>query len=362
MSEVLAQALRERIAREGTITFAAFMEAALYDQDEGFYTRPPVGAEGHFLTGPHVSPLFGRLLARQVAEAYDLLGAPDPFHVVEFGAGDGTLARQIIEGIAAAPGLAAALRYVAVERSPGARAALADAGIKVAHEEALPDGLTGLVLANELLDNLPFHILVREDGALRERFVALDGERFALVTATLSDPTLGPLAATLEEGAEGAVGAGPTRWLARAAGMLARGYVLAIDYGGSGPRAPQGYRAHRTVEDLLADPGSADITAGVDLDALAGAARALGLQVWGPVSQRAALLRLGFGTYAQAERDRTATERDAGDHLAAARRWARRSRESLLVDPAALGGLQVMCFGVNVATPLVAVRPADEVG
>src|SRR5688500_1546784 len=98
------------------------MEVALYDPEGGFYTRPPVGeAAGHFVTSPHVSGAFGVLLARQVGQAWDLLGKPSQITVLEVGAGDGTLGRQILEGVRVVPELEGALRYVAVERGVGAR-------------------------------------------------------------------------------------------------------------------------------------------------------------------------------------------------------------------------------------------------
>jgi SAM-dependent MidA family methyltransferase len=352
----LAERLHREIAERGPITFARFMETALYDEVDGFYAEPPVGADGHFLTSPHVSPVFGRLLARQLGEAFDLLGRPDPFHVVEFGAGDGTLARQILEAVADVASLAGSLRYVAVERSPGARRRLSEAGVESTPDAELSSGLTGVVVANELLDNLPFHLVRRAGSEVVEVFVGSEGEGFVFVPGPLSDPRLATAAGELANGVEAAVSLEAPAWLARAAAVLSRGYILVIDYGGSGPRSPQAYRAHRTALDVLRDPGSADITAGVDLDALAAAGRAHGLSVWGPVSQREALLTLGFGAYAEAERDRTAQDRDAGRSLSAARRWARRSRESLLVDPAALGGLQVMVFGVGTERPLACVR------
>src|SRR5206468_1419434 len=92
----LADRLRARIRAEGPITFHDYMDAALYDERDGFYSRSPIGEEGDFVTSPHVSPAFGVLLAGQVEQFWHLLERPDPFHVIEAGAGDGTLAGQIL--------------------------------------------------------------------------------------------------------------------------------------------------------------------------------------------------------------------------------------------------------------------------
>src|SRR5436189_3626533 len=118
----LAERLRGRIDEAGPLTFAEFMDAALYDPVGGFFSRPPVGEAGHFVTGPHVSPVFGILLARQVEEFWELLGRPDPFVVIEVGAGDGTLARQILESLSEP--CRSATRYLAVERAEAAREVL----------------------------------------------------------------------------------------------------------------------------------------------------------------------------------------------------------------------------------------------
>src|SRR5438477_10792253 len=130
MAADLAERLRRRILAEGPVTFAEFMEVALYDPEEGFYRSVPVGARGAFVTSPHISPVFGRLVATQVEDLWELLDRPDPFTVVEAGAGDGTLAAQILEHLPA--GLRRTVRYVAVERSAGARAALTRLGVRVA--------------------------------------------------------------------------------------------------------------------------------------------------------------------------------------------------------------------------------------
>src|SRR2546426_10235124 len=129
----LTALLRTRIDEGGPIPFAEFMEAALYDPEHGFYTRPAVGEAGHFVTSPHVSPVFGILVARQVEEFWELLGRPDPFAVIEVGAGDGTLARQILESLSAES--RSATRYLAVERAAAARNAITRSGI---------DALSGL--------------------------------------------------------------------------------------------------------------------------------------------------------------------------------------------------------------------------
>src|SRR5205809_6364005 len=93
----LADRLRARIEAEGPITFAAFMEAALYDPDGGFYSRLAAGGRGHFETSPRTSPAFAMLLGAQLEELWERLGRPDPFWVVGVGAGDGTRAARLPE-------------------------------------------------------------------------------------------------------------------------------------------------------------------------------------------------------------------------------------------------------------------------
>ncbi len=165
--------LVERIRAGGPIPFAAFMEAALYDPAGGFYAAGgrAGGRSGQFLTSPEVGPLFGAVLARALDAWWEDAGRPSPFVVVDAGAGPGTLARAVL---AARPAVAVdgALRYVAVERAAAQRAA--HAGLAVASAETLPDEpFAGVVVANELLDNLPFRLAVH-DGGWREAFVDVD--------------------------------------------------------------------------------------------------------------------------------------------------------------------------------------------
>jgi SAM-dependent MidA family methyltransferase len=377
---MLAARLRRRIDASGPISFTEFMEAALYDPDEGFYAGTPVGEGGHFVTSPHTSPVFGELLARQLQEMRAVLGEPDPFTIVEAGAGDGTLGRQIVRALPARDLLKT--DYVFIERGTSAGRALDDLtpalGVhaRVVADIGLLDAgsVEGCVLANELLDNLPFRRARRTAEGLVEQMVSLgasagpDGEPpFVLIDGPVIDPALERGAAP---GQECILPTGALEFVERAVHVLRRGYLLLIEYAAPdpadplepradplGPSAVHGYRRHRVVADVLTDPGSRDITAGVDFGILARRAAALGLPVWGPVLQRDALRALGYGEAMVALRDRQVEALDTGRGVEAARRYSDRNRASLLVDPGGLGGFRVLCVGVGVDTPPRCVRP-----
>ena len=360
MSVTATGSLGDRVVRQirdsGPIDFAEFMDLALYDPEGGFYARPPVGEEGHFVTSPHVSAAFGDLLARQVAESWEALGRPGRLDVVEVGAGDGTLAMQLLAGARAVPDLAAAVRYTAVERSPGARAALEASGLAVHGALDEVKDVTGVVLANEVLDNLPFHRLRERDGRLVEMFVAVEGDRLVEVER---EPTRAILALLgdrpLRSGEERPVSPATAELVRDVAATLRRGYAFLFDYGFSGQEVPgpvHAYREHRALAEVLEDPGGRDVTAAVDLGAVADEARRSGLQVWGPVTQRQALLGLGYRLWASGVRARQAEAEARGDWRQANRLYAARSRASILIDPAKLGGLRLLAFGTDgVPTP-----------
>lgn len=338
--------LRERIRREGPITFAAFMEAALYDR-EGFYAELPVGADGDFVTSPHVSPAFGSLLARQLAQCWELLGGPTPFRVVEAGAGDGTLARQVLAEAATAPPLAEAMTYAAVERSPAARRALVEVGVPVrgSLEEA---GSAHVVLANELLDDLPFHRLREREGRTIEVFVDAGRGGFVEVEGPATPEALAALHGELGPGEERPVSPAALELVDGLAQVLAPGYAFLFDYGFAEEEPPgevHAYLDHRVSGDVLSEPGGRDITAAVDLGAIGARARSSGLQAWGPVTQRQALLALGIRLWLQGMRRRTEEAETRGDRDEARRLFEARSRASILIDEAKLGGLRLLVLG-----------------
>lgn len=339
MSERVAARIRAAIAERGPITFAEFMEHALYGPG-GFYERPPIGPEGHFVTSPHVHPVFADLVRFALLELREALGGPEPFRVLEVGAGDGTLARGILLGLEAA---GVTVDYTAVEVSPGARDHLRRLPVAVAASLAeVPPLDPGVVLANELLDNLPFRRVRRRGDSLLEIRVGLEGDRLVEVE-TACDPDLARLAPSgLPDGAEAVVPTGALELVGSLARTLVRGYALLIDYGSAGGPAGEvhGYRAHAVLEDVLAEPGSADITAGVDLGLVASRAGELGLCAHGIVPQWRALLALGYERWAEAERARQTQLLTVRRGLEAVRAWEGRSRASLLVEPAALGRLR----------------------
>jgi SAM-dependent MidA family methyltransferase len=327
----VAEAIRDEIRRDGPMRFDRFMELALYAPG-GYYDEPPVGtAPGtDFVTSPHVHPVFAALLAEAVRGLHEAIGAPRAFELIEVGAGDGTLLRGMLPELAdLAP------TVTAVERSRGARAALrAVPGVVVAAE--LPDpGEPAIVLAHEVLDNQPFRRLVGSPTGADELYVDLDdGDLVArhLPVAVLPRPipSAGAELLVQERAAELVVGAldGP-----------APRVVLAIDYGadtGSGGPA-HGYAGHRVVDDLLAAPGTADITAGVDLGAIAAAVETSGRMAFGSISQHDALLALGFEAWLRTELERQQDLLRTGRGAAAVGAWSGRSRATLLIDPAGLG-------------------------
>jgi SAM-dependent MidA family methyltransferase len=322
--EVTRKAILEAIRSHGPIGFDEFMTLALYGP-EGYYARPPVGPGGDFVTSPHVHPVFGMLLAKAIRSLHTGIGAPAPFRLSEVGAGDGTLARQLLAELVGLD-----LRYDAVDISAGARAALSAVdGVEVAAE------LTGsphVIVANELLDNLPFRrirgdheiaITASNEGDLVEQEIPWNGEP-------------GP------PDVETIVPVGALAFVDRIAETLAGGYAILIDYGdvGSSGGGAHGYRGHRVVEDTLLEPGSSDITAGVDFDLIARRAHASGLVAFPSITQHDALVGLGFDSWLRSELERQTDLLDASQGLEAVRTWGGRSRATLLVDPSALGRLR----------------------
>ena len=322
----------------GPIPFEQFMERALYGP-EGFYTRPDggsAGRRGDFLTSPEVGPLFGAVLARALDREWKRLGRPDPFTVIDVGAGPGTLARSVV---AAAPQCAAVMRYVAVEVSDAQRARHPD-GVESRSE--MPDGpFEGVIVANELLDNLPFRLAVFDDG-WREAFVDVD--RTGTVVERLSapfDPVPLVLPSAASHGARAPLVDQAARWVDDARSRLERGSVLVVDYGVSRTRELAArpwrqwlrtFRGNERGEHYLHAPGSQDITVDIPFDQLP--------EPDSVRSQGQYLQLLGISDLVEEGRQFW-DEHAARPGLDAVRMRSRISESEALLDPVGLGGFIV---------------------
>lgn len=279
-------------AGDAGITVSRYVELALYDPDSGFYaTHGRAGRRGDFLTAPEVGPLFGAVVAAALDAWWHDAGRPERFPVIDWGAGPGTLARAVIT---AAPEVltTGALRMWQVERSAPQRAlhltdhpavgSVADGdGLRQAlADDATPVPFTGVVLANELVDNLPFEIVTRgADGRWWPLRVAPGEGRLRTVVA--SDPCDAATGVALDRLAPGAAIGEPVpwqpaarRWLDTAVHALHRGRVVVFDYGA--PTAAlvdrggwlRTHSGHDSSGDWLAEPGHCDITVDVATDQL----------------------------------------------------------------------------------------------
>jgi SAM-dependent MidA family methyltransferase len=282
----LSKILIERIRASGPITFAEYMDTCLYHFEHGYYARPEATRFADYYTSVDVHPIFGRLLARQLAEMWEALRKPREFMAVEAGAGLGRLAAQILWFSARAlPDFFRALRYVAVERSAARRSVIQSTfgrvnPVSVASE--LPENIpAGCIFSNEFLDALPVHRVAQVNNELREVYVDTDGGSLREIRAPLSSPVLAKYfseqGVALAEGQQAETGLEACRWMAGASTRLGRGFVLTIDYGHEAAELYSGrlrrgtvmaYENHRANEDLYAAPGQQDLTAHVNFSAL----------------------------------------------------------------------------------------------
>lgn len=320
--------LQDDIRATGPITFARFMETALYHDPQGYYRAPhrKPGRGGDFITSPELHPFFGFTLARQIADCWDHLGQPARLVVREHGASSGVLAYDIIAALSRmAPDVRDALDYRLIDvnehRAAESRAAMAEAGLDHLVRPEHPDEITpepGIVLANEVPDALPVHRLVVRDGGLRELFVGLDeAGRFIDVEGDLSDEVTGAglptyLAeagvdvSTLPDGAHLDVSPAGAAWMRGVAANLARGYAIIIDYGYDAPTlyrdhrlegTVRGYHQHTVTDDPYIRVGEQDLTAHVDFTWLARAATDAGMVEIGLTTQAEFLTQLGIGEW-----------------------------------------------------------------
>ncbi|WGF86813.1 class I SAM-dependent methyltransferase [Marinivivus vitaminiproducens] len=348
--------IRDEIARDGFMTLQRYVALVTGHPVHGYYaSAEPFGRAGDFVTAPEISQVFGELIGLALGQAWADQGSPARALLAELGPGRGTLMRDALRALRIVPGAPAALAVHLVEASARLRAiqaeTLADAA-PVWHTAIgdVPDAPLFLI-ANEFLDALPAHVLVRRGADWHERTVTVDGTG-AFVPGETPCPSgmAARLPASWGAATDGAIGEwAPLRAeaVATIAGRIVRhgGCALLIDYGAaaSGPAGDtlQAVRAHRPWP-ILAEPGTADLTSQVDFAPLLDAARAAGAAAWGPLPQGTFLLALG----AEARFDALAHSKDADAVVALVR--ARRR----LLHPAAMGeAFKVMAITPRTAPP-----------
>lgn len=322
----LVEQIRSEIEAGGPVTFARYMERAVYEPGLGYYATSaahPTRA-GDFLTAPELHPIFGQTVARQIDQMWQRMGSPSDFTVREYGAGRGTLGRALPAGMAYEP---------------------------IEFDQPPPSGnFSGVVLANEFIDALPVHRVVARGGGLRELLVGWSGEGFVEVESELSDSRLAEWfdqrQITLAEGQRAEVNLAMLDWLDEIGRDLERGYVLLFDYGApaaelyGADRATgtlRAFRGQHVSSDLFAAVGHQDLTAHVDLDALEDGARRANLDVIQRTRQAEFLLANGFEQIYATLRETADLDWDAATLLRAA--------VKRLLDPRGLGGFAVEIFG-----------------
>jgi NADH dehydrogenase [ubiquinone] 1 alpha subcomplex assembly factor 7 len=340
----LGERLKQRIAQDGPISVADYMDACLADARGGYYrTRQPIGLEGDFITAPEISQIFGELLGLWAVAVWRAMGEPSRVIVAELGPGRGTLMADALRAWRAVPKFLDSVTIALVETSPRLRETqrqvLRDPPAPVHWHDSVEDVPDGplIVIANEFIDALPVRQFVRQGDVWRERCVTIGSDgNFAFALGAAIDH--GDLPADLRDldASEGAIFETRPALSPLLATLAARApkaplAALFIDYGheqsGFGDTLQAVYR-HKYADPLNA-AGEADLTAHVDFAAIKRNAATLGLNSYGPMPQGEFLLKLGLAERRDRLLQQASPEQREGIISGAAR----------LASPAAMGVL-----------------------
>ena len=346
------QIVETEIRANGPITFARFMEIALYGE-QGYYTSS-VNAGADYATSPQMHPAFGALIAGYLFRAWQALSEPGTFDVVELGAGDGGLARDILDVVESGrefddlrSQFCAALRYHALDIRPRGSARNVD-------ELPRLNPVVGCVISNELLDALPSHVFCIRNRRVLECYVGIgDAGELAFVEGEASSDEIvdrvADFVSVLPDGYRGEVNLGLNAWAESVAGVLERGYVLTIDYGDERdmlyhPLRYEGslrcYRDHVLGQNPFRNIGLQDMTAHVDFTAVDEVLDGIGFgRMTESKSQREFLFDLGIGEHLRSVRKALVLGRRDGD----VSQWLPVLRAlNALVDTRGLGEFRVV--------------------
>ena len=368
-NEALKDIIRQRVAQAGAITFREFMALALYHPHHGYYcsSRQKMGRQGDYLTSPEAHPIFGWLVGKQLGQMWDVIGRPEPFVIVEMGAGSGALARDILDWARRhAPEFFAALEYRLVEVSDELaarqRRTVQEADERLGKASWLPSledvpeaSVVGCFLSNELADAFPVHRVIVRGGQLQEVYVDWRDGRFEESLGPPSTPALAHyfkrLGLVPGEDCQAEVNLDALEWMKAVGRALDRGFVMTFDYGYPADRlyAPwrrQGtflcFYRHNPSTDPYARLGHQDMTSHIDFTSLIEAGQDADLETVGLTSQAQFLDGLGIGGALPAA---------AQTELSLEEYYARRRALTELLDPAGLGRIQVLIQSKGVESP-----------
>jgi SAM-dependent MidA family methyltransferase len=344
------------------ITFAEYMELILYHPNHGYYASSAerISESGDFLTSPHLADDFGEMLAIQLYQMWQIVGAPQVFSIVEMGAGQGLLAAQILDySNRVYPEFFRSIDYLIIEVAPAMmiaqQARLADLPVRWCKWTEIEDrSIVGCFLSNELIDAFPVHQVIVSEHKLQEIYITIAGDDSNVFTEKVGKLStdrleqywklnnINLLSDRYSEDYRTEVNLAALGWLGKVSKKLQRGYVLSIDYGYTADRyynpirvqgTLQCYYQHAYHNDPYINIGNQDLTAHVDFTAIQNQGELLGLQTVGFIQQGMFLMALGLG-------ERIAAISNSNGDIQALLR--RRQNLHQLIDPMGLGKFGVL--------------------
>ena len=364
----LEEELRNRISQEGPLPFAAFMSLALYDSRFGYYTSAAArqGWRGHYLTSPELDPAFGELWCRGFEQIWETCGSPATFTVIEIGPGLGSFAETVLASARA--DFARALNYVLVERSPVAeerqRQRLSRFGAVswTRSVTELESVASGCIFCNEVLDNLPVHLVENRSGTLKEVCVDAGPDGLGWTLRQPTNPELlgffDRIGTGVPDGHRVEVALAAESFVARTAGTIDSGALVFVDYGAGATELfarPQGTLvcySNTGVDDRpLERPGEKDITSHANWTAVEAACRSAGFETAPRMTQRNVLVALGSRELDEQLKQAHSAAISEGRGADAIGALSRRQALGALSDPSGLGRLEVLVATKQVPAP-----------
>lgn len=360
----LTEIIKEETRKKGRLTFAEFMELALYHPELGYYAsgNTRIGKRGDYYTSPCVDPAFGEVLAGFIAKSAGLTG-DERFHIIEYGGGEGVLAGDILGSLEQRyPEFYEKAEYLIIEKreipQSGADTPLDKQREKIRYADRaaglVPGGACGVILSNELIDAFPFRRVIFSHGSMKEIFVTLRNGEFSEIhdepgTYELEEYFEG-YGTTFREGQEAEVNLNAAGWLEEAGQMLKRGLILTIDYGFLAPelyspgRMKGTYKCmhlHTVNENPYINIGEQDITAHVDFSNLIRSGDALGMKTLKYTTQGQFLIDWGV-------LDIMARDSGHGDETPDSMRSRNRAIKNLFLPGSMGNGFKVLLHSKNV--------------